>query len=70
MIKEWYYETFINGKKYRVNCVESDGYGGSRMRTQTLELIEEESNEETLEAFKKLYKGEEVEKRTKTKTPE
>lgn len=70
MIKEWYYETFINGKKYRVNCVESDGYGGSRVRTNTLTRVEEEDDEEAVKVFKKPNKGEEVEKRSETTTPE
>ena len=70
MIKEWYYETFINGKKYRVNCVESDGYGGSRMRSQSLTLINEESNEEILESLEETNKGEEVEERTKAAASE
>ena len=65
MIKEWYYETFINGKRYRVDCVESSGYGGSRIRTQKLVCIDEDNNEKTLKVFKKSSDGEEVEKRRK-----
>ncbi len=69
MIKEWFYEAVIDGKKYRVNCVESNGYGGSRMRTQTLTLIEEASNEKTLRVLKKPKEEEDVEERTETTSP-
>ena len=68
MIKEWYYEAFINGKKYRVDCVESDGYGGSRVRTERLILIDEGKDENTFKISKKNNQGDEVEKRTEDAT--
>lgn len=68
MIKEWFYEAVINGKKYRVDCIESDGYGGSRMRTQTMTPIEEVSNEKTTKVSETLEKGEDIEESRKNST--
>lgn len=57
MIKEWFYEVMINKKRYRVNCVESSGYGGSRMRTQSLTPIDEVCDEETTKISRSAKKG-------------
>ena len=62
MIKEWFYEATVNGKKYRINCTEYDGYGGSRIRTQSMTPLDEESDEETIKAVERpAKKGENVE---------
>ena len=61
MIKEWFYEAVINGKKYRVNYTEYNGYGGSRMRTQSMTPIKEACDEKTIKAVKNSDKGDVIE---------
>ena len=65
MIKEWFYEVMINKKRYRVNCTESSGYGGSRMRTQSLTPIDEVCDEKTTEVSRSTDRGERVEENRK-----
>ena len=40
MIKEWTVEKVINGKRYKIHFIESDYYGGSKMLTSRMELID------------------------------
>lgn len=47
MIKEWYTEAVIGGKKYRIYHEEWSGYGGSTRRSSRMELIENESQKDT-----------------------
>jgi len=43
MIKEWYTEISVKGKKYRIYHEAWPGYGGSRRVSSRMELIENES---------------------------
>ena len=53
MIKEWYTEKIICGKKYRIYHEEWRGYGDSVRRSSRMELIENESHENTKETISK-----------------
>jgi hypothetical protein len=57
LIREWYTDVIIKGKKYRVYHEEWSGYGGSTHRTSRMVLIENESQKVNKENIAKA-KGE------------
>jgi len=49
LIREWYTDVIIKGKKYRVYHVECSGYGGSTHRTSRMVLVENEIQKDNKE---------------------
>ena len=54
-------EKIINGKRYRMHFYETDHYGGSRVRSQWMELIDEIS-EDKVDEVDESNQGEDFEK--------
>ena len=63
MIKEWVTEKIINGKRYRMHFCESDHYGGARVKSSWMELIDDKISNDKVGKVDEINQGEDFEER-------